>query len=53
VPIQQHSLYLKIGVENIADTYYSTYSDWNKIPRKGRNFYVNLSFMFNNKKQSE
>jgi iron complex outermembrane receptor protein len=34
----------KIGVENIFDRFYTTYSDWNKIPRSGRNFFLNLSF---------
>jgi iron complex outermembrane receptor protein len=33
---------LKIGVENLLDRKYSTYSDWNNILRKGRNIYVNL-----------
>ncbi len=36
----------KVGVENIFDTYYATFSDWNKIPRPGRNFYINLGFQF-------
>lgn len=36
-------LYTKIGVENILDAYYTTYSDWNKIPRMGRNIFVNLN----------
>lgn len=35
------------GIENIFDKYYTTYSDWNKIPRMGRNFFVNLAFSFN------
>jgi iron complex outermembrane receptor protein len=38
---------LKSGVENLFDAYYSTYSDWNNIPRKGRNFFVNLGISFN------
>jgi iron complex outermembrane receptor protein len=33
---------LKSGVENLFDTYYSTYADWKNIPRKGRNIFVNL-----------
>lgn len=37
---------LKYGVENIMDAYYSTYADWNNIPRQGRNFYINLSYIF-------
>jgi iron complex outermembrane receptor protein len=37
---------LKAGIENIFDTYYSTFSDWNNIPRKGRNFFLNVAFGF-------
>jgi iron complex outermembrane receptor protein len=37
---------LKYGVENILDAKYSTYADWNNIPRQGRNFYVNVSFVW-------
>jgi len=37
---------LKAGVENIFDTYYSTFSSWNNIPNKGRNFVLNLNFSF-------
>ena len=36
----------KAGIENIFDTYYSTFSDWNNIPRKGRNFFLNVAFNF-------
>ena len=36
---------LKYGVENILDTNYSTFADWNNIPRQGRNFYMNLSLI--------
>jgi iron complex outermembrane receptor protein len=39
-------LYTKIGVENILDAYYTTYSDWNKIPRMGRNIFINLNYSF-------
>lgn len=49
LPVQQHSIFFKLGVENIADTYYATFSDWNKIPQKGRNFYLNIAFIFNSK----
>ncbi len=34
----------KAGVENLFDTCYTTYSDWNQIPRPGRNLFMNLSF---------
>lgn len=33
-----------LGVENIFDTYYTTFVDWNDIPRRGRNFFVHLTF---------
>ncbi|GGW58912.1 iron complex outermembrane receptor protein [Winogradskyella epiphytica] len=38
---------LKYGIENILDANYSTYADWNNFPRQGRNFYINLSLVFN------
>jgi iron complex outermembrane receptor protein len=44
--IENHRLYLRAGVENIIDSYYSTFSDWNNIPRKGRNFYINITYAF-------
>lgn len=37
---------VKAGIENIFDTYYSTFSDWNNIPRKGRNFFLNVNFSY-------
>ncbi|WP_281298184.1 TonB-dependent receptor [Flavobacterium limnophilum] len=37
---------VKVGIENIFDTNYSTFSDWNNIPRKGRNFFLNVAFGF-------
>jgi iron complex outermembrane receptor protein len=37
---------LRLGIENILDTNYSTYSDWNNIPRKGRNFFLNVTVGF-------
>ncbi|PKP14178.1 MAG: TonB-dependent receptor, partial [Bacteroidetes bacterium HGW-Bacteroidetes-23] len=37
-------LMLNVGVENAFDTYYSTFTDWNNIPRMGRNIYINLNF---------
>ncbi|MDR3365968.1 MAG: hypothetical protein LBO71_03250 [Prevotellaceae bacterium] len=33
---------LKSGVENVLDSCYSTYADWKNIPRKGRNFFINI-----------
>ncbi len=40
-------LYVKLGVENIFDEYYSTYSDWKNIPRMGRNFFATVSYAIN------
>ncbi len=42
-----NSLFARIGVENIFDEYYSTYSDWKNIPRMGRNFFATVSYAFN------
>lgn len=41
-PLSSNKIYLNAGVENILDAYYSTYSDWNNIPRPGRNVFVNV-----------
>ncbi|MBO7113396.1 MAG: hypothetical protein J6V75_05560 [Bacteroidaceae bacterium] len=38
------SLTVRGGVENLFDKRYSSYSDWNNIPQKGRNIYLNLTF---------
>lgn len=43
--IKTNKVVLKYGIENILDTTYSTFADWNNIPRKGRNMYVNLSYL--------
>ncbi len=42
--LDKYDLYAKAGIENVFDAYYSTFSDWNDIPRPGRNFFVNLIF---------
>lgn len=34
------------GVENIFDANYTTYTDWNNLPRMGRNIFINLMFQF-------
>jgi iron complex outermembrane receptor protein len=44
--IEKSKLNLGIGIENIFDTYYSTFSSWNNIPSMGRNFYMNLTFQY-------
>lgn len=45
--INNDDLYVKGGVENIFDTYYSTYTDWKNIPRMGRNVYLSVSYSLN------
>lgn len=40
-------LFIKAGVENIFDTNYTTYTDWNNIPRMGRNLYLTISYAIN------
>ena len=35
---------IRVGVENLFDKQYATYADWNHIPQKGRNIYMNLTF---------
>ena len=35
---------IRAGVENLFDKHYATYADWNHIPQKGRNIYMNLTF---------
>ena len=41
----KNKMIFKYGVENLLDTKYSTYADWNNIPRQGRNFYLNISYV--------
>lgn len=42
----KNTIFFKAGIENIFDVNYSTYTDWNNIPRMGRNFFVNISYVF-------
>ena len=44
--IGRHSLTLRLGLENALDKLYSTYSDWNAIPQKGRNLFANINWAF-------
>lgn len=37
-------LSVRLGVENLFDKHYATYADWNHIPQKGHNIYMNLTF---------
>ena len=38
------SITIRAGIENLFDKQYATYADWNHIPQKGRNIYLNLTF---------
>jgi iron complex outermembrane receptor protein len=44
-PISPRTLSLRIGIDNLFDTRYSTFADWNHIPRKGRTLFINLSLI--------
>ncbi|MGJ5641726.1 TonB-dependent receptor plug domain-containing protein [Formosa sp. S-31] len=46
IPLKQNRIILKYGIENLLDTYYSTYANWNNIAQQGRNFYTNISYSF-------
>ena len=39
-------LTFRAGVENLFNRDYTTYSDWNGIPQKGRNVFFNAQFTF-------
>lgn len=38
-------MYVRAGVDNVFDTYYSTFADWKNIPRMGRNLFLNISYL--------
>lgn len=44
--IDKNKLNIRLGIENILDSEYSTFADWNNIPRMGRNVFVNVNFGF-------
>ena len=43
IPFKHNIANIRTGVENIFDRRYSTYADWNNIPRKGRNVFLGLT----------
>lgn len=45
--IKDNDLFVKAGIQNILDTNYSSYTDWNNIPRMGRNVYATISYAIN------
>lgn len=40
----KQKIVLKAGVENLFDRYYTTFADWNRVPRMGRNVFVNVVY---------
>jgi iron complex outermembrane recepter protein len=38
----RYKVYTTIGLENLLDSYYSSFRDWNNIPAKGRSFFLNV-----------
>ncbi|GAB2653948.1 TonB-dependent receptor [Flavihumibacter cheonanensis] len=43
---KKNTFQLRSGVENIFNRYYTTFADWNRIPRMGRNLFLNLIIGF-------
>ena len=44
--INRQRIQTKLGVENIFDKNYTTFSNWNKVPQMGRNIFINLMYSF-------
>lgn len=44
--VNKQKMVLKAGAENLFDENYSTYADWNNIPRPGRNIYASVVYAF-------
>ncbi|MEO5967829.1 MAG: TonB-dependent receptor [Ferruginibacter sp.] len=44
--ISKYKTVLQGGIENLLDKNYTEHLDWGKIPRPGRNFYMQLKFIF-------
>ncbi len=42
--LKKHKLTVNLGVDNITDQYYTTFSDWFGIPSMGRNIYTHVVF---------
>lgn len=42
--LNNDDLVVKAGIDNIFDSYYSSYTDWKNIPRMGRNIYLTVSY---------
>lgn len=46
IKLQRKSLLLKGGIENLLNTRYTTFADWNRIPQMGRNFFLHAIWNF-------
>ena len=44
--MKKQKIQIEAGVENLLNTYYSTYADWGNIPRMGRNIFTSLKYSF-------
>jgi len=44
LPLGKNSLTVRAGAENILNHAYTTYDNWNHIPQKGVNIFVNVAF---------
>lgn len=44
--LEKHELLFQLGLDNIFDHNYTTFSDWNKIPRMGRNIKLGIQWKF-------
>ncbi|PVH26706.1 TonB-dependent receptor plug domain-containing protein [Sphingobacterium corticibacter] len=42
----KHHLTVQVGIENMFDSFYTTYADWGNIPRMGRNVFTTLKTHF-------
>lgn len=42
--LEKTKILFNCGVENVLDATYSTYTDWNNLPRMGRNVFLNVLF---------
>jgi iron complex outermembrane receptor protein len=43
---KKNTFQLRAGVDNLFNRYYTTFADWNRIPRMGRNLFLNLIIGF-------
>lgn len=42
----KQALMVKTGAENLLDKNYTTFADWNRVPRMGRNVFLNLIWSY-------